>query len=114
RATVASAQGTTYWVATERRKAFGALFPSATFHAAVEADVARALEADISPIDARTSMVQGWMTHSGPTDAGEISALLQVPAADIHESLLRLEAGGWALRGQFDDRPATDPAFPDE
>ncbi len=132
RASVASVGETDYWVATERRKAFGAIFPQVVFHpaeiAVAGADLAYRdgaaeqrspahaldLEADISAIDARTTMVQGWVAHSGPTDAGEIGALVRVDARDVHESLLRLEAAGWALRGQFDDRPATDPAFPEQ
>src|SRR5690606_16267370 len=84
RATIASVDRARYWVASERRKAFEAVFSEAVFHTAAvgaaEAGLAcrdgaaqqrspmpglpsRALEADISPIDARTTMAQGWMTH---------------------------------------------------
>jgi ATP-dependent Lhr-like helicase len=110
RATAASAGGMNYWVASERRKAFAAILPGVIF----VSDAVEAGESDTSPTEARTAMVQGWLAHSGPTDAGEIGELLGVPTGEVHQSLLRLEAAGWALRGRFDERSATDPAFPDQ
>jgi ATP-dependent Lhr-like helicase len=108
-ATVATVDAT-FWVASERRKAALALFPEARVHAPdVEAG-----ELATTAQDARVLMLQGWMAHSGPTDAGELARLLHLSAADIHDALLRLEASGWALRGQFDGRPPVEAAFPDQ
>jgi ATP-dependent Lhr-like helicase len=46
-------------------------------------------------------MVTGWMSHAGPTTAGELGELLGIDSAEIDKALLRLEAGGSVLRGQF-------------
>ena len=46
-------------------------------------------------------MVAGWMMHSGPITAAALGYRLGVPASDIEKSLLRLEAAGTILRGNF-------------
>jgi len=46
-------------------------------------------------------MITGWMAHAGPTTAGELAEVLGVPLPEIDKALLRLEAGGSVLRGQF-------------
>src|SRR5208282_6502402 len=66
--------------------------------------------ADISLDDAVLIAVQGWMAHLGPTTASEIGALLGLPASEIEKALLRIEASGAILRGNFrpaNSRPAT-------
>ena len=97
RAARASADGRTWWVAAERVKPFAAVIPQA-----------RGLDelpgvsiAVASEIDARVSLVQGWMQHVGPVTADELAERIGLGADDVHEALLRLEAAGSVLRGKF-------------
>ncbi|WP_447862442.1 DEAD/DEAH box helicase [Nitrospira calida] len=78
------------WVATEHR-------------AAVE----RAFGGDDAALDA---IVLGWMESIGPTTAPELATRLHVSSDWIQGSLLRLEATGQILRGQF--RPISHSPFP--
>src|SRR5260370_27455239 len=41
------------------------------------------------------------MSHCGPVTAAELGESLQVPAADMERTLLRMEASGGVLRGRF-------------
>ena len=86
-----------WWVSAERAKTFLAIAPGAQPESAL-ADVAQDAP---SRIDALVTLVQGWMQHGGPTSADELGARLGLDAADVHEALLRLEAAGVVLRGQF-------------
>ena len=53
--------------------------------------------------EAVASLVTGWMSHVGPTTASELANVLGLTAAEIAQALLRLEAAGNVLRGQFTD-----------
>src|SRR6202030_2823873 len=53
--------------------------------------------------DAILAMVAGWMGHLGPVTAPVLAALLGVHAAEIEKALLRMEASGAILRGEFTD-----------
>jgi ATP-dependent Lhr-like helicase len=97
RAVQARTQTRSYWLAAERRKAFSTLFPDALF----EISPGDAGEKPLSYDDALLAMVTGWMGHTGPTTAGELSELLGIPAAEIEKALLRMEASGAILRGSF-------------
>ena len=55
----------------------------------------------------RAAMVTGWMSHAGPATAAELCELLGVPPSEIDKALLRLEAGGSILRGNFTGASAT-------
>ena len=97
RAARASAGGRTYWVAAEKAKSFGALFPAARWDAPlpdVETDAP-------SREDALAACLTGWMAHGGPVTAQELSSVLGIAAPEIDQALLRLEASGSILRGQF-------------
>jgi len=97
-----------YWVAAERVRTFSLLFPEARFDLPV-ADIQTTLP---SPDDALLALVTGWMSHLGPTTASQLGELLGLPAAEIEKALLRMEASGAVLRGQFTDkasRPAPAP-----
>jgi len=52
------------------------------------------------------AIVLGWMESIGPTTATELGARLHLPAEAVSHSLLRLEASGQVLRGQFRPRAA--------
>jgi ATP-dependent helicase Lhr and Lhr-like helicase len=97
RAASAFSQGKRYWVAAERAKTFSALFPDARFEAALtEIEVAAPAHDD-----ALLTLVTGWMSHLGPTTASELAENLALPASDILNALLRMEASGTVLRGNF-------------
>jgi len=88
-----------YWIATERAKAFSAIFPDAVFDNA-PAEITQPV---LSPDDAILALVTGWMGHIGPVTAQALADLLGVPAAEIEKALLRMEASGAILRGKFTD-----------
>jgi ATP-dependent Lhr-like helicase len=47
-------------------------------------------------------MLQGWMGHSGPVTVPGLAAQLGLDADDIESAMLRLEASGSVLRGDFE------------
>jgi ATP-dependent helicase Lhr and Lhr-like helicase len=89
--------GVNYWVAAERAKIFSLLFPGAKFDRAV-AEIQAALP---SSGDALLALATGWMSHWGPATASQLGNLLRLPASEIEKALLRMEASGAVLRGQF-------------
>jgi ATP-dependent Lhr-like helicase len=97
RAARAEHDGVSYWVAAERATTFSLLFPSARFDRPV-AEIRTALP---SSEDALLALVTGWMSHMGPATASQLGALLGLPASEIDKALLRMEASGALLRGQF-------------
>ncbi len=97
RAGAALFEGRRYWVAAERAKTFSRLFPEARFEpplAEVEASVP-------TRDDALLTLVTGWMSHLGPTTATQLGETLGIPASAISNALLRMEASGTILRGNF-------------
>jgi ATP-dependent Lhr-like helicase len=97
RAARASVDGRNYWVAAERAKTFSNLFPDARFEPQL-ADVETAVP---NRDDVLLTLVTGWMSHLGPVAATELAEILGIPAADIFGALLRMEASGTVLRGNF-------------
>ena len=113
RAFVAEDSGQRYWVAAERAALFHAMHPqapvvetrlAASAIASERAGDAASRVSTISLEDAVLTAVQGWMAHIGPTTADELGDLIGVPAPEVEKALLRIEASGAVLRGQF--RPA--------
>ncbi|HXP42647.1 MAG TPA: DEAD/DEAH box helicase [Candidatus Acidoferrales bacterium] len=110
RAASAESGGRVYWVAAERARTFSVLFPEARFVQEL---------ADVAPVtptrdDALLALVTGWMTHLGPTTGSELGENLGIPASEIWNALLRMEASGAILRGNFSGaapelRPAGQP-----
>jgi ATP-dependent Lhr-like helicase len=101
RATVASCNGYQYWVAVERVKAFNLLFPDAVF----AHPVAEINQPATSRDEALSAMVIGWMMHSGPITASQLAGLLGLASSEIEQTLLRIEASGAVLRGNFSGVP---------
>src|SRR5579872_6257816 len=97
RATLASSEERSYWVASERAGTFLLLFPDAHF----EPQPPRIDTASISPDDALLGLVTGWMMHSGPTSAAHLGSTLGLQVPEIEKALLRMEASGAILRGNF-------------
>ncbi len=117
RAVAAEAAGRQYWVAAERLEWFRAMHrvetglcpvPAGRSPAATQAGDAASRVSTVNFDDAVLTAVQGWMAHLGPTAASEIGGLLALPTSEIEKALLRIEASGAILRGQF--RPADSRA----
>jgi ATP-dependent Lhr-like helicase len=104
RAGVASVEGRQYWVAAERARSFSLLFPDARF----EHQLSDVETGSNSRDDGLLSLVTGWMSHLGPATTSQISAMLALPASDIDKALLRMEASGTVLRGNFTGNGITE------
>jgi ATP-dependent Lhr-like helicase len=116
RAFVAQDGGRKYWVAAERTEMWDALHPNARVEASSEASptIAEDAAGRVSTVgfdDSLLAAVQGWMTHLGPTTASEVGDLIGVPAAEVEKALLRIEASGAILRGQFRPRELKPESF---
>ena len=110
RALRAEQAGLIYWVAAERAKTFSLLFPDAEF----DHPVAEIQTTSPSSDDALLALVTGWMSHLGPATASQLGALLGLPASEIDKALLRMEASGALLRGQFTDTSRAGRPAPHE
>jgi ATP-dependent Lhr-like helicase len=97
RAGLARVRDEAYWVASERVSAFMQIFPSANF----ETPVPHVEGQELSREDACLACVTGWIAHSGPITATQLSTALALSVPDIEKSLLRLESRGVVLRGKF-------------
>jgi ATP-dependent Lhr-like helicase len=91
------------WVATERRKAVQALWPDACFTPDTALPPALAAvpapDADVVVADA----VRGHLELVGPIDVAALAERLALPETRTLVGLARLEAEGFALRGEFED-----------
>ena len=86
-----------YWVAAERTRTFSVLFPEAR----LERELVDVETTAPSRDDALLTMVTGWMSHVGPTTAVQLGGTLGISASEISNALLRMEASGTVLRGNF-------------
>ena len=108
RAATASFEGRHYWVAAERARTFSMLFGEAQFNPRL-ADVETTTA---SRDDALLTLVTGWMSHLGPATATQLGGILGIPGPEISGALLRMEAAGTVLRGNFSGT-AGRPAAPE-
>ncbi len=99
RAVRAKHAGMNYWVAAERAKTFSLLFPGAEFDRPIPEIQGNLPSSD----DALLALVTGWMSCLGPATASQLGSLVGLPASEIEKALLRMEASGAVLRGQFTD-----------
>jgi ATP-dependent Lhr-like helicase len=88
----------TYWVAADRLKTFSTAFPGAR---AIDALPDVEASAPPSQGDAIVAIVQGWLAHTGPVTTRELASWLGIDLAEIEQAVLRIEATGAVLRGQF-------------
>jgi ATP-dependent Lhr-like helicase len=100
RAAAAVSGGNLFWVAAERAKTFSILFPGASF----EQPLTEVESTTPSRDDAMSVLISGWMSHLGPTTATDLASILNLPASDISNALLRMEASGTILRGNLTGR----------
>jgi ATP-dependent Lhr-like helicase len=86
-----------YFVASERAKDFALIFPEARFEVTPPELPSNTASRD----DALLAMVTGWMMHCGPVTAAALAYWLGLFAAEVEQALLRMEASGSVLRGNF-------------
>ena len=98
RATVLSAEGANFWVAAERLKSAGLLYPGSTLAPDID-DYDRTPTSDQET--AATETLRGWLESSGPQRQSGLSQRFALPADVMEAALLRLEAEGQILRGRF-------------
>jgi ATP-dependent Lhr-like helicase len=96
------------WVAVERLAVIKAAFPTASIPAATNAAPA---ETAPEQEEATRTIVQGWMESTGPTTVPELAAKLCLAQEAVDGALLRLEASGQVLRGQFRPEPIQNLEF---
>jgi ATP-dependent Lhr-like helicase len=97
RAGIARVGEAAYWVSAERVATFTQIFPASKF-----ASEMPSLEAgDGTREDALLACVTGWIAHSGPISAPQLSDVLGIAVPDVQKALLRLETRGVILRGNF-------------
>ncbi len=99
RAIHAQSGARSYWLAAEKTKSFTAIFPDATFDSQAP---------DIEPRqpsreDALFASITGWLAHLGPITIPALADFLGIAASDVEKTMLRMEAAGSILRGQFTD-----------
>jgi ATP-dependent Lhr-like helicase len=90
--------GRMFWVAADRLKTFTSAYPGAHLIDTVP-DVEAVAPA--SQGDAVVAVVQGWLAHAGPVTTSELASWLALDVSEIEQALLRIEATGAVLRGQF-------------
>ncbi len=95
-----------YFVASERAKDFALIFPEAQFEVKPPELPSHTASRD----DAVLAMVTGWMMHVGPITANALAHWLGLTVSDVEKALLRLEASGSILRGNFTGQQAKPPA----
>jgi ATP-dependent Lhr-like helicase len=99
RAIRARADARTYWLAAEKTKTFGAIFPDASFESK-----APDIEAQQpSREDGLFACITGWLAHIGPVRIPGLAGYLGIAPSDVEKAMLRMEAAGSILRGQFTD-----------
>jgi ATP-dependent Lhr-like helicase len=92
------------WLATERRPLVEVLFPGASIvpDVAVPEEIrSRALP---EQVEAAASSVRGHLDCSGPITASELALRTALDGGVVETALASLEAEGFVLRGQFEDR----------
>ncbi len=109
RATVAVADGVSYWVAAERLSWARTLVPGLMPQQALPVIAA----AEESPEEILRRAVQAWMCLLGPATAYSLAHLLCVPASEIWKQLLRLEVAGTLMRGVFENPSRAGEAITD-
>jgi ATP-dependent helicase Lhr and Lhr-like helicase len=97
RTTVASVGNRRYWVSVERLRSFALLFPDGI----IESSAPELESAPSSRDDALLALVTGWMSHIGPVTADQLGSWLGLASSEIEQALLRMEASGAVLRGNF-------------
>jgi ATP-dependent helicase Lhr and Lhr-like helicase len=99
RAIRARCDARTYWLAAEKTETFAAIFPEARF----ESPAPGIEPGQPSREEALCTCITGWLAHLGPVTTPGLAGFLGLAPADVAKIMLRREAAGSILRGQFTD-----------
>ncbi|MDQ1707476.1 MAG: ATP-dependent helicase Lhr and Lhr-like helicase, partial [Pyrinomonadaceae bacterium] len=88
------------WVAAERLPQFAALFPGASLTPPIVAPESYA-QVDWTFEDALVEVLRGRLEGLGPVTAAELAGSSGLSKSDVELGLLKLEAEGFVIRGQF-------------
>jgi ATP-dependent helicase Lhr and Lhr-like helicase len=91
--------GTVFCFAAERVKFIEAAYPEAKVEPPVV--LPESLSAEVESHVARVAIVRGRISHSGPTTAEQLAALLSLEPNQVAVALEALEGEGLVLRGQY-------------
>jgi ATP-dependent Lhr-like helicase len=89
----------TYWLAAEKLKTFAAIFPEASF----DLQPPEIERQQPSREDALFTCITGWLAHLGPVTTPGLAGFLGLAPTDVEKIMMRMEAAGSILRGQFTD-----------
>ncbi|PNE54751.1 ATP-dependent DNA helicase [Paraburkholderia fungorum] len=87
------------WLPVERLTCFQALYPDAPFEPPLTAP--KGFTETWSADDALLDVLRARLTGFGPLPVHAIAQALRLPAASVEQTLLRLEAEGYVMRGRF-------------
>lgn len=97
RAVLATAGGKNYYVPAEKLMTFRNIFPQAYF-----ANELVAIEKEpCSQEEGILKALRGWLAHTGPVTEKVLTECLQFSSVDVEHALIKLEASGYLLRGNF-------------
>jgi ATP-dependent helicase Lhr and Lhr-like helicase len=99
----------TAWIAAERLPAVQAIFPDVKPQPPITAP--STVRHDWTSVDARVSMVRGYLEICGPTTAPIVSEQLAITLGQAETALEALEGEGVVLRGRFtpsDESPSAE------
>ena len=92
----------TFWCATEKQRALGAVYPEAVFAAARPIpDSLRLLPVSEAEMTVR-DLVRGHLEITGPIESGVLASRVGLQSIEVEVALAALESEGFALRGHFD------------
>nr|WP_208645400.1 DEAD/DEAH box helicase [Paraburkholderia aromaticivorans] len=100
------ASGDAVWLPVERLTCFEALYPDARFAPPLAAP--KGYTESWHTDDALLDVLRARLTGFGPLPVGAIAAALDLPAASVEQSLTRLEAEGYVMRGRFTPQAAEE------
>ncbi|MFM0350364.1 DEAD/DEAH box helicase [Paraburkholderia sp. RL17-347-BIC-D] len=94
------------WLPVERLTCFQSLFPDARLAPPVAAP--KGYTETWNADDALLDVLRARLTGFGPLPVGAIAEALKLPAASVEQSLTRLEAEGYVMRGHFTPQAAEE------
>jgi ATP-dependent Lhr-like helicase len=94
------------WLPVERLTCFQSLFPDARLAPPVAAP--KGYTETWNADDALLDVLRARLTGFGPLPVGAIAEALKLPAASVEQSLTRLEAEGYVMRGRFTPQAAEE------
>jgi ATP-dependent Lhr-like helicase len=97
RAGKASIEKHLFWIATEKAEAFRSIYPEANFHHHLKSIQQEKIETE----EALVEMIRGWLQYLGPVTCDELVEILGIERTELEKTLLKLEATGLILRGNF-------------